>query len=660
MIARSQYHDGSNTRSLPIFKFFVVLPKRVPMKCKSGFALALFILAFWLNSETFGQSPASRTRNSTEKIRVKPSVQAAKVGSAIKWLRSFEKARKQSVATGKPIFWYVPTVEQSFMDRKVEIDRYMRAGMFSWPKIIDQLNEEFIPLMAVPQQAQALDFDLVPFKFVEPGFLVIYPAGKATLRCDRLTTQHPKWLRSLLTSCLQNINGQKLQSDTVNNSPLNLAWTLFAQGQYRQSMAYLKLMEPGGQFAQAPSAELELLRGMCQFRQGDHVTAKQTWQQSAQQHWSDPLAWKAAAEAEGLGPFVRGFEVHQQLPATAFDKINFSSVTSYAPAATYNAEELWQRSTQFLLGMQRSDGGFVDCDYDFGGTDSLPNVHVAITAICGMALLESKARNVKVANRDQHNAAKLARAFVLDQANWNFNDSDELFWAHAFRVRFLAASIKRGWKGTAQLQAAVQGLESMQLPSGSWYHEYPNPLVTSLALISLKEAEAAGATVNRPIIEKAVASLQRNRGRGGFYYLDEAETPPQAKAKDLTDASAGRLPLCELALQQWGSSNDSQLTKAIRVSFERQSHLFAALKYDDHTSRHAYGGFFFWFDMHGRSEAIRNLTNATAKTKYRARLRDLIVALPEIDGCFVDSHEIGRCYGTAMALLTLAKTEENR
>ena len=31
------------------------------------------------------------------------------------------------------------------------------------------------------------------------------------------------------------------------------------------------------------------------------------------------------------------------------------------------------------------------------------------------------------------------------------------------------------------------------------------------------------------------------------------------------------------------------------------------------------------------------------------------MALPEIDGCFVDSHEIGRCYGTAMALLCLAR-----
>jgi hypothetical protein len=30
-----------------------------------------------------------------------------------------------------------------------------------------------------------------------------------------------------------------------------------------------------------------------------------------------------------------------------------------------------------------------------------------------------------------------------------------------------------------------------------------------------------------------------------------------------------------------------------------------------------------------------------------------MLAIPEIDGSFIDSHELGKCYGTAMALLTL-------
>jgi hypothetical protein len=31
-----------------------------------------------------------------------------------------------------------------------------------------------------------------------------------------------------------------------------------------------------------------------------------------------------------------------------------------------------------------------------------------------------------------------------------------------------------------------------------------------------------------------------------------------------------------------------------------------------------------------------------------------MLRLPELDGCFVDSHELGRCYGTAMALLSFS------
>ena len=52
-----------------------------------------------------------------------------------------------------------------------------------------------------------------------------------------------------------------------------------------------------------------------------------------------------------------------------------------------------------------------------------------------------------------------------------------------------------------------------------------------------------------------------------------------------------------------------------------------------------------------------------AETDYRLfvhqrmkRVNDkkLVLDLPEFDGCFVDSHELGRAYGTAMALLCLA------
>ena len=60
--------------------------------------------------------------------------------------------------------------------------------------------------------------------------------------------------------------------------------------------------------------------------------------------------------------------------------------------------------------------------------------------------------------------------------------------------------------------------------------------------------------------------------------------------------------------------------------------------------------------MLGRSRAIRAMEDEKMRHVVEIRQRVLIVKkLPEIDGCFMDSHELGRTYGTAMALLCLAQ-----
>ena len=99
------------------------------------------------------------------------------------------------------------------------------------------------------------------------------------------------------------------------------------------------------------------------------------------------------------------------------------------------------------------------------------------------------------------------------------------------------------------------------------------------------------------------------------------------------------------------------LAVAIDVSFDMHKHLASALKYDDHTSNMAYGGFFFWYDMRGRSEAISKIKDEQVRADFESQQKAIIMSLPELDGCFVDSHELGRCYGTAMALLCLAMIE---
>jgi hypothetical protein len=72
----------------------------------------------------------------------------------------------------------------------------------------------------------------------------------------------------------------------------------------------------------------------------------------------------------------------------------------------------------------------------------------------------------------------------------------------------------------------------------------------------------------------------------------------------------------------------------------------------------AYGGFFFWYDMQSRAELISQIANEDVRKELAKRQREIMLRLPEVDGCFVDSHELGRCYGTAMALQSFALLDQ--
>ena len=601
-------------------------------------------------------------RNSTRKIRVQPSDQAKRIGTAVLWQPDLETALAKSRETGKPIFWYVPTIKGTFMDRKPEIDRYMLAGPFSWPDVIEDLNQRFVPVKQAPTQRQQAKYDLLPYKFIEPGFLILKPDGSQSLKLDRLTTLHIDWLRKLLAK-----HGKAGKSIELSSNMKR-----FSDGDFEELSVDLKTRLDAGQ----ATCEDGLVLGMCLFRLGQHAEATKIWQRTSTQFPNDPLAWKAAAEAEKIGPFVRGFEVHRTLPGPAYQFDRTRSST--APKQTYSLSDVRARGVEFLLGMQDQDGGFRDSDYDFGGTDSLPNVHAAVTSLAGTVLLQELVRDSRNAVIEPGQRATVTAAvrsaisFVSNDKNINKADRDEILWAYAYRLRFLIEAKYQmpdlGEKLVLSPEAldqyiaeAVSALESVQSRRGSWYHEYNNPFVTATALLALHQAGDTGAKVDSEKVKKGVESLSRDRfGNGAFPYSSSRGGKRQNPGGKLDIAeSAGRMPLCELGLWYWGSSTDDSLVRAVESSFDGQANLDRALKYDDHTSTLSYGGFFFWYDMRARSEAISRIKDAAVKTQFAKRQRAIIMALPEIDGCFVDSHELGRVYGTSMALLCLDLLESD-
>ncbi|GAB4149836.1 MAG: hypothetical protein Fur0037_18230 [Planctomycetota bacterium] len=586
-------------------------------------------------------------QNSRQKIRRPPGDIASRAGSAVRWRPDLAAALREAAATNLLVFWYVPTLRGSPMDRRPEIDRYMMAGPFSWPSTIDLLNDHFVPVRLVPEGDLQKRYGLERLSFIEPGWIVLDGRGREKARLDRITTLHPTWFEAPLRR-LAGLAPVPL-SDALQDA--FAAYAAGDRGKARELAGGVLLPDVPPQ----TRAMASYLIGAALCRDHRRAEAETIWRDLAAALPDQPLAWKAAMEAEGHGPFVRGFEDYLDLPAIALRDLDEGS---RAVRGSFTEQDLWRRGASFLASMDGGDGVIRDSIYDFGGTDSLPNVHLAITALAGSALLQGKSRLGEAGAGAIGEAIDAAlarmRSALSDESRVADRDRDEILWAHAYRIRFFAdwMDLRGPDDGVrAALQRAVDALQALQPEDGVWFHEYGNPFAIATALDALARARDAGAEVDAERIRRGLAALARCRTKDGIYSYGY---PRRGEARSPVEFGAGRAPLCELALFRHGASGPDRLAEAVRIGMEQHGRIAAVRKYDDHADRFGNGGFFFWYDMLGRSEAIAALPAGAERDRWRAQQKKLVLDLPEFDGCFVDSHELGRAYGTAMALLCLA------
>ena len=167
--------------------------------------------------------------------------------------------------------------------------------------------------------------------------------------------------------------------------------------------------------------------------------------------------------------------------------------------------------------------------------------------------------------------------------------------------------------------------------------------------------------MNTDRIEKGSTNLASQRYRNGAFPYETGSNKQAKRANRPTLLGAvGRMPLCELALLKTGKSNDKNLTTAIDASIKHHELLAKSYKYDNHTDTLDYGGFFFWYNMRSRCEAIKHVADETHRAKFAEQQHALIMGIPEVDGCFVDSHELGRVYSTSMALICFELLDASR
>ncbi|MBL8734847.1 MAG: hypothetical protein JNL12_00340 [Planctomycetes bacterium] len=413
-------------------------------------------------------------------------------------------------------------------------------------------------------------------------------------------------------------------------------------------------LEQGWRSGGPRAAEAGYWHAVNALQLGDEAAAMRRFQLVAQKHPGTPFGKRALANTT-LGPDDRpigaaftGFESLAVLPEAAWHGL--PKDTRWQGEAM-TATAMARTGVLFLLAQQRDDGGFADSRYAYWPNSEItPNVWVAITALACTALWEHRQAHPDLQARIDL-ALQRGEAFLLDPKRLNRGVNEDCY-SDAYRLMYFA---RRATAADGELRKAhvdrmneiVAAAALRQRPSGFFAHEYENAFATGAVVQELLAARQAGATVPTEVTDKAAAALLTARTRNGAYVYGGSAGGGDGSLKD----AAGRMPLCEGALLQLGRSDLDKLRFALQNFWDHMARLETVRRNDFHSDGEL-AGFFFFHSVYHATEAVLLLPEEERSAHWQ-RFLTLLQQVPELDGSFLDSHELGRSYGTAMALLTL-------
>ncbi len=535
------------------------------------------------------------------------------------------KAKAAAQEKNRLILWYCPRMHGLHMYRAVLTDRYMKVTAFTDPGVVELINAKFVPLRMCCDEETGKALGLRPFDFVEPGFIFMTPDGKVVHKIDHLRTFNGDWFRAALTAVLRK-NSDFDREPTPKPPVRPKGVELLALRKFDEARKALEpLSDPEALYH---LAAIDLWTGKDPAPRLRAVIAKDA---------GSPWAWRAAAnlvkseDTLPQGPLVHHFEDFFFRP--------FEGLPTSTRAPATDADAVARRAVEFLLAAQWDDGMWRDSRYAYWpDAKILPNVWMAVTGLSALALMEW--RDVDPKRIDA--ALKKADACLRDDKRLNADKHEEIY-AHVFRLHYFAAI-----KDVAMLNRIVSRVAAMQDREGFWAHEYPNPFITGVVVHALETARKAGAEVPGPIYRRAADALMSTRGSGGRQtYRCDGQPPDNEKS------SMSRTAICELALHQAGKLTLADVEKGVEAYWKFVDRLEAVRLCDYHSDGRLAGFFYFHAGFH-TLEAARALSGP-ARESTQKRFREKLLAIPEWDGSFVDSHEIGKSYGTASALLMLGR-----
>ncbi len=353
------------------------------------------------------------------------------------------------------------------------------------------------------------------------------------------------------------------------------------------------------------------------------------------------------------------------------------------PPTAAEIDQSIHRGIEFLLKHQHEDGSWGSADSSRPGEvyAPIPGAHqafkAAVTAMSISALIETGGNNEEV-------AASLDRA-----ENWLFEHlskvrratSDTFYncWTHAYGIQSLVrmlgrrpGDVQRNDRIRKLIEQQIDMLDRYEVVDGGWaYYDFkahtqkPSgstmSFVTAAVLVALHEAKQAGIEIPKRLIDRATASIRRQRKPDFSYYYGEYLKNRPMLPVNRPGGSVGRSQACNVAMRLWGDplTTDAVMETWLDRLFARNLWLDIGRKRPiPHESWFQVAGYFFYYGHYYAALCIEQIPEKD-RAPYQDHLARVLLPLQEKDGSWWDFplYDYHQTYGTAFALMSLKRTK---
>jgi hypothetical protein len=356
------------------------------------------------------------------------------------------------------------------------------------------------------------------------------------------------------------------------------------------------------------------------------------------------------------------------------------------PVETPTAAEIERsirRGVEFLLQRQNRDGSWGSANITRPGEILAPvpgahqAFHAAVTALCISALIETGGDGEEVAKSLDRGETWLFEN--LPSVRRSTPDAFYNSWTHAYAIAALVKMLGRHPDDAVRQQRIrtliehqIGMLERYEVIDGGWAYYDLNAhtqkpsgstmsFVTAAVLVALYEAKQAGVEAPERLIDRATASIRRQRKPDFSYLYGEYLKNWPMTPLNRPGGSLGRSQACNLAMRLWG---DKETTDAVFVTW--LDRLFARNLWLDigrkrpvpHESWFGVAGYFFYFGHYYAARCIEVLPE-NERGPFQDQLACVLMPLQEKDGSWWDFplYDYHQQYGTAFALMSLHRAQ---